>query len=391
MGIQFKGSRGKTVPTSNGSIKERELLLDFDNNQILTSSNGTDIVSFGSTEKGGTRWDPKTIYAIGDLAIVEDTVHSNDLLHHVQYICIKNGATGVDPLNDTTGAWREYNVVKWIDTDIEITVGTNGDFDKLDTALRFLGKYSTIDLGFVTVRILSGHVIDYMIEVYGVQFPDCAIVQDDPSTTVVIDSHPSNYGSTRLSLINFINCNLGSIILNLNVVGRFHPSFSSKQELRVIYFGGSSCSLTVQIDVSQVNFFAGSGGYKVIYLTDGSNVTMTDGEIICPDLSSSYNDTTAIDSYRSVMRIQRMLFERGKVIFSHASRGSMNNCNFTKKESFIFSQTGSSIYTYANVFDGDASDDLVVSNGGIISSVSQSASANISTNSIENEGIVFSN
>ena len=67
MGIKFKGRHADATAPANGTIKERELVLNTFEPALYTSSDGTDIVKISEPEKAGRVYKDTITYAIGDI------------------------------------------------------------------------------------------------------------------------------------------------------------------------------------------------------------------------------------------------------------------------------------------------------------------------------------
>jgi len=386
MGLKFldKVSAGKPA---NGDIPERELVLNLKDNEIYSSTDGNNIVLLAGSpevsELGGMAWSPSKSYIVGTLVTIETTLPGGTPTYK-EYISLTDNNLGNDPVSDETN-WRIYNVVKWIYQDIEITVGPGGDFSRLDDALHEVHKYRSIHGSVITVRILSGHVIDYDCTIKGVYSPYTVIVQDDQWLDVEIQN--ITVENEKIKPIQFINCVIDSINLRLRAVGNF-PTGSTRVDLLNFYRSNMSI-VDSEFDLTGVNFNAGEGGFKTIYLTDGSKVMIDRSNFTANNIGGQYFYRSHFDCYASTMRIDDCDINEGNVVFSHASIGTIGSSTFLSDRAYLLCQTGAKTYMYNTSIDLDT-ENVRVRYGGIASVAGISnADGNIGFNEIDALGIIF--
>ncbi len=109
----------------------------------------------------GDAWDVDITYSSGDIVSIYQTLQSGQEVSQ-QFISLTDTNTGNDPVLDLTKTnWKKYNVVRFIDKIVEVTVGATGDFPDLHTALNKTGGYTTIGDGYISMTLEAGHVVDY--------------------------------------------------------------------------------------------------------------------------------------------------------------------------------------------------------------------------------------
>ena len=281
MGIKFKNKTSAGKP-SNGDIAERELLLNLKDKEIYSSTNGTDIVLLGAAdEKGAILWDATKTYERGDWVTTIDSLGGGVEVFK-EYFALST-TTGDDPTDPANAAlWKEYNVVKWIDQDIEFMIGpyASDDFDRLDTALLYLGRYSMVDGATITLKVRDVHTIDYPINLVGLNLASIIITTEFAGDTMhfgvvgqnancfdiigtdmpllqaqnIEFSTDPGYGFIKARRASTVRIAQDTNITDLAGASRFHLSISSGSFL----------------EVQKINFHHGGSDYVVVVETGSS-------------------------------------------------------------------------------------------------------------------------
>jgi hypothetical protein len=122
----------------------------------------------------------------------------------------KDPVTGEYNFTLVGGTLEATNAFLWTDTNIEVTVGTNGDFATLNEALEYMSKFMIIKRadnislkGMIT--ILSGHIIDYPINIENIDLSWVTITAVDAYVSVNVDGYTFiNVFNAKAPLIAYV-------------------------------------------------------------------------------------------------------------------------------------------------------------------------------------------
>ena len=303
MGLKFRGktTAGSILP---GNIEERELHFDFNKNAIFTSTDGTDVVEMGE-DRGGTEWSASKKYRPGDFIIVSSIAPSGFTVYEEYIALVEN--ENVDPKDPVAsdGVWNIYNVVKWVDQDVNFTVGTGGDFPDLVTCLQRLSKFSTIDGAIVYITIMDGHVIDYPVDI-GITLPKIILkyAGAGPLQIVVSDLAPDTFlniysmgdtfevldidfeisgtisGTGYFPFVSFGNCHLNGCSIKDNGIST--PTPESQRLMSIVNGSFESLHLDSKInDFTNVLYIRSYGFSQALTIEPGTKcATVSSGDAI---------------------------------------------------------------------------------------------------------------
>ena len=388
MGIKFKAktSVGDIAP---GDIPERELFFDFNRNVQYTSTNGTDVVKLVPDDLigGGMKWDPTIEYQSGTLVTVENTL-PGDIVTNQEYVSITNNNIGNDPTTSPT-EWRLYNAVKYINTDVTISIGTGGDYPDLDTALNAISRYVAVDGAAVYMKLLAGHVVDYPVYIRNVNLPNVYVTADDstiniscPVLTKSFKDYPGPdscvfnlenvtgltfFKDTTVDYVNSAGCHTESCIFGIrggfiSIPSGMHFIFNGQHNTGFYIINGGSLNFDSAIQINgthtQFRVFNGSS-----FLSQSlQSYDFADGCLI--GMSGAIIGMT--DAY-----IRGLSSATFGVSLQQGSTGNLEraNCDFTD--------------------GGGTSSDIHVSNGSIANARNTTGGTSITPNTITSDGIIF--
>lgn len=388
MGIKFKA---KTSPgdIASGDIPERELFFDFNRNIPYTSTNGTDVVKLVPDDLvgGGMEYDSTREYEEGTLVTVS-TALPGGISTDEEYISMTDNNLGNDPLTDTTN-WRLYNVVKWINQDIVIDIGVGGDFLTIVDALNTLSKYKMVDTKKITLRLKSGHVIDYNISYSGQDFSGIKIINEIDTDYTSITAGPNS--ASNDAVFFFENTYAPEFDINMSYDG---PPMAADQKIFNLYKNSFMVFSGTRELVSTVTNDPESTSFQIVANSSlfASNSKIRGDKNICVVVSGNSVlqavGATFSNGENSIIRV----FQASKVDIL----GSSINCgelSATEGVGISANHTSNVNATDVNITESApaGADTIFVSTGATIciSGISGTYTTNISVNTLDRLGIIY--
>ncbi len=256
----------------NASNAFYEKIKDSAADTITAALSASDLIQINNN--GGSAWNVNTEYKPGDFVTKTDNIGGET--RHQEYIALIDNI-GKDPFTATTD-WLLYNVVKYLDKDITITVSSgpggsagDGDFDTLEGAILAANRYKMIDGASLGIQILSGHVITGPMYLSGLDMADVYIYTEFPDTVVEISSAGINTTTAgHAAVFSFNSCIAPMFGFNMHFtspdIGKSDKAFLAVAAWRTsISFNGSAKDVAPQLKMDSIE-----SGTGLIRLTGNS-------------------------------------------------------------------------------------------------------------------------
>jgi hypothetical protein len=272
------------------------------------------------------------------------------------------------------GQLEATNAMLWSDTDISVTVGTNGDFATLNEALEFMSKFMIIKRAdgsrlHGNIYLLSGYEQTEQLSFYDVNLNWVTITSEDINVNVSFSAS---------SIIYAVNSILPKFEIHFDFNNNNFPS-----PFGFCYLENSFIQIGVPNSVNKFGF-SNAQSYGFMVLEEGSKI-LTYG-------STFENiDGIKLQNSKVISKNLKYLNNRNEILCDYNSYVDLGNTDFTGTiSSNIIANNLSIVNANSCIFNSSVSPNVEVNGGSQINVTdSTGVNGNIPVNTIDRKGIIF--